>query len=216
MKRPSLGRPNIIQNNSQEHPVTDVVLFHHAQGLTDGVRQFADQLRAAGHQVTTPDLYEGQVFATLPEGLAYAEQAGFGTILERGRLAGEELPAEVVYAGFSLGVMPAQLLAQTRPGARGALFFHSCLPASEFGAWPDGVPVQVHAMDADPFFTDEGDIDAARDLVKTASDGELFLYPGSAHLFADASLAAYDPAAAALLTERVLAFLGRADVAGAR
>jgi dienelactone hydrolase len=122
----------------------------------------------------------------------------------------------VVYAGFSLGVMPAQLLAQTRPGARGALFFHSCLPASEFGAWPDGVPVQVHAMDADPFFTDEGDIDAARDLVKTASDGELFLYPGSAHLFADASLAAYDPAAAALLTERVLAFLGRADVAGAR
>lgn len=194
--------------------MTEIVLFHHAQGVTDGVRQFADQLRSAGHQVTVPDLYEGRVFESLDEGLAYAGQTGFDTILERGRLAAEGLPADVVYAGFSLGVMPAQLLTQTRPGARGALFFHSCLPVSEFGTWPEGVPVQVHAMEADPFFTDEGDIDAARDLVKTASDGELFLYPGAGHLFADPSLASYDPAAAALLTERVLAFLGRPDVAG--
>ena len=158
--------------------MTDIVLFHHAQGLTDGVRQFAGQLRAAGHQVTTPDLYEGQVFGSLPEGLAYVEQAGFDTILERGRLAAQDLPASVVYAGFSLGVMPAQLLAQTRPGARGALFFHSCLPVSEFGSWPDGVPVQIHAMEADPFFTDEGDIDAARDLVKTAERRRAVPVPG--------------------------------------
>ena len=196
--------------------MTDIVLFHHAQGLTDGVRQFAGQLRAAGHQVTTPDLYEGQVFGSLPEGLAYVEQTGFDTILERGRLAAQDLPASVVYAGFSLGVMPAQLLAQTRPGARGALLFHSCVPAAHFGDWPDGVPVQVHGMEADPFFVDEGDIDAARDLVKTAGDGELFIYPGSSHLFADQSLPDYDAAAAELLTQRVLSFLGRADVAAAR
>jgi dienelactone hydrolase len=196
--------------------LTDVILFHHAQGLTDGVRQFAGQMRAAGHQVTTPDLYEGRIFAELPEGLAYVEQTGFDTILQRGQQAAADLPASVVYAGFSLGVMPAQLLTQTKPGARGALFFHSCVPVSEFGTWPDGVPVQIHAMENDPSFTDEGDIDAARDLVKTVADGELFLYPGAGHLFADASLADYDPAAAALLTERALAFLSRDDVAGAR
>jgi dienelactone hydrolase/uncharacterized damage-inducible protein DinB len=190
--------------------VTDVVVFHHAQGLTDGVRQFADQLRKAGHRVTVPDLYEGKTFGTLEDGVAHAEQIGFGTILERGKAAAEGLPNELVYAGFSLGVLPAQMLAQTRPGAKGALLFHSCLPLAEFGGtWPDDVPVQVHAMDADPWFTGEGDIEAARDLLKAHWDAALFLYPGDKHLFADASLPDYDEAAATLLMQRVLGFLGR-------
>ncbi len=191
--------------------MADVLLFHHAQGLTSGLRGFATTLEQAGHTVHTPDLYEGRVFDTLEAGIGYAQQTGFGTILERGRLAAEGLPDGMVYAGFSLGVMPAQLLAQTRPGAAGALFFHSCLPVAEFSpAWPPGVPVQIHGMDADEFFVDEGDLDAARELVAATPDAELFLYPGSAHLFADASLPAYDQAATTLLTERVLGFL--ADV----
>ena len=192
--------------------MAEVLLFHHAQGLTTGVRDFADRLTRAGHTVHTPDLYEGHVFETLDEGLAYAGKAGFGEITERGRRAADDLPAGLVHAGFSLGVMPAQLLAQTRPGARGALFLHGCLPVSAYGpAWPAGVPVQIHGMDADPFFSEEGgDLDAARALVAAApDDAELFLYPGDAHLFADDSLPAYEADAAALLTERVLAFLGR-------
>jgi len=190
--------------------LTEVVLFHHAQGLTTGVRLFADHLRKAGHRVTVPDLYDGKTFATLEEGIAYAQEIGFGTILERGRLAAESLPQEIVYAGFSLGVLPAQMLAQTRPGAQGALLLHSCVPTAEFGGpWPQGVPVQIHAMDADPFFVGEGDLDAARDLVDEADEAELFLYPGDRHLFTDSSLPAYDEAAAALLTQRVLSFLGR-------
>jgi dienelactone hydrolase len=188
--------------------MTDVVVFHHAQGLTDGVREFADQLRAAGHDVTTPDLYEGKTFDALGDGVAYAQQVGFDIIIERGRLAAEGLPDEIVYAGFSLGVLPAQMLAQTRPGARGALLFCACVPTSEFGCpWPQGVPLQIHAMDADEFFVGDGDIDAARNLVETVENAELFLYPGDQHLFADSSLPAYDPAAATLLLERVLAFL---------
>jgi len=188
--------------------MTNVVLFHHAQGLTDGVQDFADQLRAAGHDVTVPDLYDGATFSTLDEGVGYAEQVGFDTIIERGRLAADGLPHDVVYAGFSLGVMPAQMLAQTRPGARGALLFHSCAPPSAFGSpWPQGVPLQVHAMDADEWFVAEGDIDAARDLVETVEGAELFLYPGDQHLFADNSLPAYDEAAATLLRQRVLNFL---------
>jgi dienelactone hydrolase len=189
--------------------MAEVLLFHHAQGLTPGVVAFADELRRAGHIVHTPDLYDGRTFTTLEEGLAHAKEIGFGEMLERGVRAAEGLPAELVYGGFSLGELPAQKLAQTRAGARGALLFYSCVPVSEFGsAWPVDVPVQVHGMDADPFFVGEGDIDAARALVDEAPDGELFLYPGDQHYFADSSLPSYDADAAALLTQRVLAFLG--------
>jgi dienelactone hydrolase len=188
--------------------MAEVLLFHHAQGLTEGVIGFADRLREAGHTVHTPDLYDGHTFKTLDEGIGYAQETGFGNILERGVRAADELPAGLTYAGFSLGVMPAQKLAQTRPGARAALLFESCVPPSEFGSpWPAGVPVQIHGMDADPFFAGEGDIDAARALVDEADDAELFVYPGEQHLFADSSLSSYDADATALLTQRVLDFL---------
>jgi dienelactone hydrolase len=187
--------------------MTDVVLFHHAHGLTPGVLALAEELERAGHPVHVPDLYEGRVFDDLEQGVAHAQEVGFGTILDRGRAAAESLPARLVYAGLSLGVLPAQMLAQTRDGARGALLLHGCLPVDEFGAWPKPVPVQVHAMDADPLFVGEGDLDAARALVATAPHAELFLYPGTEHLFCDRSLPSYDEPAAGLLTERVLRFL---------
>ncbi len=190
--------------------MAEVLMFHHAQGLTEGVLAFADKLREAGHTVHTPDSYDGKTFATVDEGVAYARETGFVTIQERGLSAADALPAELVYIGTSLGVMAAQKLAQTRAGARGAVLLEACVPPGEFGtSWPEGVPVQVHGMDADPFFADEGDIDAARALVKEADDGELFLYPGNRHLFTDSSLPAHDPEAAALVTQRVLDFLAR-------
>jgi dienelactone hydrolase len=185
--------------------MTDVVLYHHVQGLTGGVRAFADDLRRAGHTVHTPDLFDGRTFETIDEGMASAREAGFGVLVERGVAAAEGL-GPAVYAGFSFGVMVAQQLAQTRPGARGALLMSGCLPVSEFGeAWPEDVPVQVHGKEGDPFFAE--DLEAAQALVDSTDRAELFLYPGKEHLFADRSLRAYDPAAAALLTERVLAFL---------
>ncbi len=112
--------------------MAEVVLYHHAQGLTEGVKAFADELRRAGHTVHTPDMFEGQTFETLDEGLDYAKKTGFGVVKDRGVAAAQDLPQEVVYAGFSLGAMPAQELAQTRPGAKGALLFHSCITVSEF------------------------------------------------------------------------------------
>ena len=188
--------------------MAEVVLFHSALGLTPGATASAHELRQAGHTVHTPDLFAGRTFDSIEAGVGHAEELGFGEVLQRGARAVAELPAELVYVGFSLGVLPAQMLAQTRPGARGAVLCYSCVPVSEFGdRWPDGVPVQVHGMDADPVFMGEGDVDAARDLVSQAADAELFLYPGDQHYFADRTLPSYDPAAAALLTERVLAFL---------
>jgi dienelactone hydrolase len=192
--------------------MSEIVIFHHAQGLTAGIVAFADELRQARHTVHTPDMFDSRTFDTVEEGVGHAAEIGFGEVMERGVRAVDGLPDGLVYAGFSLGVMPAQKLAQTRPGTHGALFFHSALPTSEFGsAWPAGVPVQIHAMDADPFFVDEGDIDSARALVDEAEDAELFLYPGNDHLFADDSLPSFDANATALLKQRVFAFLERID-----
>jgi dienelactone hydrolase len=189
--------------------MAEVLLFHHAQGQTPGFLAFADKLRAAGHTVHTPDLYGGKTFPSIDEGVGYAKEVGFETILERGRLAGEGLPNELVYAGFSLGVMPAQLLAQTRSGAKGALLFSAAIPASEFGGpWPEGVPLQIHMMEDDGWA--EEDLPAARELEETAG-AELFLYPGDGHLFADNSLPDYDESAATLLKQRVLSFLGNVE-----
>jgi dienelactone hydrolase len=190
--------------------MTELLLFHHAQGQTQGFLAFADELRAAGHVVHAPDLYDGNTFADLDEGVGYAKQVGFGTIAERGRLAAEGLPNDLVYAGFSLGVMPAQDLAQTRPGAKGALLFSAAFPASEFGgSWPPGVPLQIHMMEDDEWALE--DLPAARELVDSVDGAELFLYPGDRHLFADNSLPDYDENAATLLMQRVLSFLKDAE-----
>jgi dienelactone hydrolase len=188
--------------------MAEVILYHHALGLTAGIVAFANRLRGAGHTVHTPDLFDGRIFENLEQGMGFVQELGFGEVTDRGVLEVEGLPAELVYAGFSLGVVPAQKLAQTRPGAQGALLFYSCLPVSEFGStWPKGVPVQVHAMDADPFFVDDGDIDAARALVEESETAELFLYPGEQHLFADSSLPSHDAKASVILIQRVLDFL---------
>ena len=190
--------------------VAEVLLFHHAQGQTPGFAAFAGELRKAGHTVHTPDLFEGRTFGSIDEGVAHASEVGFGELIEKGVRAAEDLPQELVYAGFSLGVLPAQKLAQTRPGARGALLMYSCVPTSEFGSsWPANVPVQIHGMADDPFFRDEGDLDAARELVASTDRAELFLYSGDQHYFVDSSLPSFRKEAAELLGRRVLDFLGK-------
>lgn len=188
--------------------MAEVLLFHHAMGQTPGFHAFADRLRAGGHTVHTPDLFEGRVFDDIEGGLGHVEAAGgFSEFVGRGAAAADGLPAELVYIGFSLGVLPAQYLAQTRPGARGAVLCYSFVPTAEFGIWPEGLPAQVHGMDADPYFTEEGDLDAAREAAAGGAPVEILLYPGDQHYFADSSLPSYRPAAAELLTRRVLEFL---------
>lgn len=189
--------------------MTEIILFHHAQGLTDGVRAFADELRADGHTVHVPDLFDGRTFDDVESGVAHAREIGFDTVRERGVAAAEKLPNELVYAGFSMGVMPAQALAQGRPGAVGALFFDSCLPTSEFGAWPDGLPAQIHGGTDDEWFAE--DLPFAKQLADSTPTAQLFLYSGTKHLFADSSLAAYDATSAGVLLERVKGFLTAVD-----
>ena len=189
--------------------MTEILLFHHIQGLTPGVAAFAETLRGAGHTVHTPDLFDGRTFASIDDGEAYCSELGFATIRERGVREAEGLPPGLVYAGFSLGVMPAQQLLQTRAGARAGLFYFSFADPSYFGEWPAGVPLQIHAMDADPYFVGEGDIEPARAFVESHDEAELFLYPGDGHLFADSTLDDYDEEATNLVLERSLALLDR-------
>ena len=187
--------------------MSEIILFHHAQGLTDGVRAFAGELTAAGHTVHLPDLFDGRTFDTVEAGVAHAGDIGFDTVVDRAVAAAEHLPSAVVHAGFSMGVMPAQRLAQTRPGAVGALFIDACLPVAEFGGWPNGVPVQIHGGADDEWFAE--DLPAARELADSVPTAELFLYNGTSHLFADSSLPGHDPRAARQLMERTTAFLAR-------
>ncbi len=194
--------------------MAEVILFHHIEGLTDGVRGLAERFRAGGHTVHTPDLFDGELPPTIDEGMALVRSIDDAVMEERinGALAGAG--SEIVYAGISFGAGTAQQLAQTRSGARGALLYEACIPITgewAFGPWPEGLPVQIHGMDQDPFFALEGDLDAARELVETVGPelGELFVYPGDKHLFTDSSLPSYDAGAAELVVQRSLEFLDR-------
>ncbi|MFD1184407.1 dienelactone hydrolase family protein [Paenibacillus timonensis] len=199
-------------DSGRKREMAEVLIFHHALGLTKGIHIFADKLREEGHTVHIPDLFDGYSFTSIEEGMAYVKEIGFEEIIKRSTCAASGLPRSIVYMGFSLGVVPAQKLAQTREGARGALFFYSCVPSSMFGTpWPADLPVQIHGMDADPYFVEEGDLEAARELVASANHADLYLYPGDQHYFADSSLSSYDADATALLMQRVLEFLRHLD-----
>ncbi|QWC86256.1 dienelactone hydrolase family protein [Nocardioidaceae bacterium] len=191
--------------------MADVVLFHHVQGLTDGVRALADDIAIAGHTVHTPDLFEGRVHRSIERGLEAARETGSEVLTQRGLDAAADISARstepgLVYAGISFGVGIAQRLAQTTPGAQGALLLESCFPASEFGGWPDGLPGQVHGMLGDEFFAE--DLPSAQALADGSGHVQLHLYEGGTHLFSDPSLDSYHPQAYAQMLGRVLAFLG--------
>jgi dienelactone hydrolase len=194
--------------------MAEVVLFHHVQGLTDGVQEFAEGLRSGGHTVHTPDLFDGERPGTVEDGIAFTRSIGDDELTGRADRAVADLPAGLVFGGFSFGGATAQRFAQTRPGALGALLYESCIPVTgdwAFGPWPDGVPVQILGMDQDPFFALEGDIDAARQIVATVGPelAALFVYPGDKHLFTDSSLPSYDADACALVVRRSRALLDR-------
>jgi dienelactone hydrolase len=184
--------------------VSEVVVFHHALGVSAGVRRFADALRESGHDVHTPDLFDGRTFDSVEEGMAYSEQLGGPmAMVERARTAVDSLPADLFYVGFSLGVLSAQSLAQTRQGAHGAVLCYSALPLGQWGdnwpaTWPEGVRLQLHILEGDE------DFDIAKALAATVPGAELYVYRGSEHYFAE-----HDEEAVQLLTQRSLDFLSR-------
>ena len=196
MTHVSVGRVSVAT-------MTEIVLFHHAQGQTDGFLTFADELRAAGHLVHTPDYYAGATFPSVEEGAAHRDEIGHPELMRRAAEGVDGVPPEVLWMGMSLGVVFAQLYAQTRPGAQGAAFLYGALPPDALGSpWPADVPAQVHGMTDDPWI----DWDEEVAPLAAASGAEVFRYPGSGHLFGEVDSVDYDHEAAVLLRERVLAF----------
>ena len=187
--------------------MAEILLFHHVLGQTAGMEALAERFRAIGHTVHLPDLFEGRTFTNRRTARDYVDSVGFDTLIERGRLAAEGLPHELVYAGVSIGALPAQLLTQTRPGARALVAISAVVEPSEFGtSWPTCVPMQVHLMEDDPLQA-EGDLDTARNIAEVVTGAELYLYPGATHLFTEEGYADYDAVAADLLVDRVRTLL---------
>jgi len=206
------GRAKAVRDKlptpATEAVIADILLFHHAQGLTNGIHAFAEVLRTAGHRVTVPDLYDGATFRTIEEGVGHADEIGFDSIIAAGIAAGAELPTNIVYAGFSLGALPAHKLAQTRQGALGALLYHhGDVPLTTFGeSWPAGVDIQLHVNEFDEWCELEV-VEEFAEQARSQAHADLFLYPGSHHLFTDSSLPDYESESADLTMERTLHFL---------
>ena len=184
--------------------MANVTVFHHALGLTAGIEAFANALAAGGHDVSTPDLFDGATFTSIEAGVAHAETLGFEKIAEAGAKA--VTGDRVVVIGFSLGVLPAQKVAQQRPGVVAAVLCHSAAPLGFFGdTWPSGVALQTHAGARDPFV--EEDREAIDQLLEAASVSQAHWYDTEAHLFADATSADFDATLAGQLATRTLEFL---------
>jgi dienelactone hydrolase len=191
--------------------VAHIVLFHHAQGLRPDVTDWADAWRDAGHEVETPDLYEGVTFERLEDGIAHRDELGIPALIQKSGEFLEGLPQDLVYAGFSMGASTAHYFAVTRPGARGALLMHGTAPPQSLGGaeWPSTAPAQLHYAEEDPYL-DTDNIEAFERSVRTAGAPlEVFTYPGDRHLFADPDGPDYDEASAKLMLERELEFLGK-------
>ncbi|SRR6266481_2729601 len=184
--------PEVLPTNKQE-----IVLFHSANGLRPGVLQWAQRLRHVGHTVHTPDLYDGEVFSDRMAAVRKIQELGFDKLLARGQEAVSHLRGDLVYAGFSNGGACAELVAATRPGARGAILMHAPLPIRDLGwkKWPSTVPVQVHFAAKDPL-RNEKVIDALAGRVgASGAPFQLHDYPTSGHLFADPDMPAYEATA---------------------
>jgi dienelactone hydrolase len=190
-----------------ELAMVHVVLFHSATGLKAPVHAFAEALRSDGHVVATPDLFEGQTFATTEAGIVHRDALGIEVLMGRAMAAAADLPDDVVYAGFSMGAAAACALAVSKPGARGALLMHGAVPLSLLGVpqWP-AVPVGLHTSPADLFCPDE-DVASFAASVRASAPLEHHAYAGTGHLFSHADMPEHDAAAAALLLSRVRDFL---------
>jgi dienelactone hydrolase len=187
--------------------MAEVVLFHSILGLRPAERAWTERLGAAGHRVTTPDLFAGETAGDYAAGEALRDRIGWETMLGRARAAVAPLPPETVLAGVSMGAQVAGEIWAERPQTAGILLLHG--PCEVPSDPRPGLPVQAHLAEPEPF-DDEGFIaDWAEAMRAAGLDFELHRYPGAGHYFTDATLPDHQAAAAALAQERALAFLAR-------
>lgn len=184
-----------------------IVLFHHVLGLTSGFEALADALRAGGHEVETPDMFDGRAFGSIEEGIGFVAEEGEEALGARGLAALPEPGGVLVVGGTSFGAAVAATAVAQRPDIAGMLSYEAFVDPHWVGGWSREVPVEVHGMTEDPYFAE--DLELARPWIEAHPGSELHLYPGSAHLFTDSSTPGYAADATALVIERSLEFLAR-------
>ncbi|MEU6392637.1 dienelactone hydrolase family protein [Streptomyces sp. NPDC046939] len=185
----------------------NIMLFHSTFGLRPAVEAAADRLRAAGHEVWTPDLFEGKTFDTVEEGMAHRDEIGKDELLKRAVLAAAPYSDRgLVYAGFSFGAATAQTLALGDEKAKGLLLLHGTSDIAE-NASVDELPVQLHVAEPDPFETDDWLTAWYLRMGRAGADVEVYRYPGAGHLYTDPDLPDYDEEAAEATWRVALGFL---------
>lgn len=191
----------------------DLVVFPSVLGMRPGVMAAADRLASASVRVHVVDVYdEGLTFDDYETAMAHMDALGFEEVVTRARRAVDAIdPDRAVLLGFSAGVVPAQIIAGTDPRAVGCVALHSIVSVAALGigTWPDDVPVQFHTMDTDPWLEPD-QVEAIQ--AELGERIQCFSYPGTGHLFTDATLPdEYDAEAAELLWQRVESFLEDID-----
>ncbi|MEV6794645.1 dienelactone hydrolase family protein [Streptomyces sp. NPDC051320] len=185
----------------------NIILFHSTYGLRPAVGAAAERLRAAGHQVRVPDLFDGKTFATIEEGMAFKEELGSEELLKRAVTASAPHSDQgLVYAGFSLGGSLAQNVALADEKARGLLLLHGTSDIAD-EASVDELPVQLHVADPDPFESHDWLTAWYLRMQRIGADVEVHRYPGAGHLYTDPELADYDAEAAERTWQTALGFL---------
>jgi len=155
-----------------------------------------------------PDLFDGRTFENVETGVEHAQSIGFDNIVERGFEAGRNMPGSYVVVGFSLGVMPAQRLAQQDPRVGGAVLCHAIVPVDHFGdGWPEPLPLDIHMSDDDPWCEEDGVV--AREVAASVPGVRLYRYRGSGHLIADSSSPDHEVEQGNLVIDRIVDFVER-------
>jgi dienelactone hydrolase len=190
--------------------MAEIVLFHSAMGLLPGTLRNAERLRAAGHVVHVPDLYEGRTFSDADEGVAHSGVIGWPVVVDRAEAAIAGLPSDIVVMGMSMGVSVATHVATTRPGVRAALLCFTGHPPAT--AWPRGVPAQVHHSTGDRWAAVAQTSALVEAVAGAGGQAALYLYPGDRHLFTHEDLPDdHDPVHAELFWRRALEFLATGE-----
>lgn len=190
--------------------MSHILFFHSAVGLDDGVHAMAQTLRDAGHTVTTPDYYDGRTFDTAEQGIAYRDEVGFRTLVDRVNEAIEDIEGPVVAAGISLGSAMAQRLGKKDPRVRAALLLHAGGEAKPVD-WPTDCALQMHYSVNDPWIDEGMPEHLLRSAARAGARTEHYLYPGASHLFADPTKPDYVKESADLMWDRVLGLLTDLD-----
>ncbi|MFB9365403.1 dienelactone hydrolase family protein [Kitasatospora sp. NPDC001664] len=196
--------------------MAQIVLFHSVYGLRPAVHRAAERLRAAGHEVHTPDFFEGRTFEDVEEAMAYKEELGSEELLRRAVTAVAPLlvpDARLVYAGYSLGAALAQNLALADEKALGLLLLHGTSDIREDAA--TSLPVQLHVAEPDAFEPEDWLNAWYLNMTKAGADVEIHRYRGAGHLYTDAELPDYDAEAAERTWAVALDFLAELDAEAA-